>query len=121
VSHAGILERTVDVGGKAVRVGGLCGVWTVPEHQGRGIGSAGVEAAAAFIRDELKAEFGMLFCRPRREQFYGRLGWQKVAEPLTLTFDGPVGKMFLPMTTMVLSCTGQKWPEGTIDFRGLPW
>ncbi len=119
VSHAGIVERVIEVGGELISVGGICGVWTLPEYEGRGLGSAAVQAAMAFIRDELHLQFALLVCRKDLEPFYERLGWQRAEEPLT--FEQPSGKVVWPMSTMVLSCQEKRWPNGAIDLRGLPW
>ena len=119
VSHAGILERTVEVNGQPVRVGGISGVWTLPEHRGSGLGSAVMRAAAAFLRDDLRAEFGLLICRDEVRPFYERLGWKPVTGPLV--FDQPSGKITWPLTTMILPCSQSEWPEGVVDLRGLPW
>jgi aminoglycoside 2'-N-acetyltransferase I len=119
VSHVEIVERTGTVAGQPVKLGGIGGVVTLPEWRGRGLATATLERAAAFMRDELQVAFGLLICDERMIPFYNRLGWQVVEGPLT--FDQPGGKVMSAEVTMVLPCAGADWPEGTIDLCGLPW
>lgn len=118
-SHVGIVARTVDAGGELVKVGGISGVWTVPEQRGRGAASAAMRAAAAFMRDELQVDFGLLLCRQQLQPFYDRLGWVQVPGPLL--FEQPFGKVVWPFSAMILPCAGRQWPGGSIDLRGFPW
>src|SRR4051794_41985099 len=98
--HAGIVRRTVDVGGQAVLVGGISGVWTPAAYRGRGLGAAVVRAAAAFARDELRVDFGLLLCREGVAPFYGRLGWRAVSAPVV--FDQPGGRHGWDMLCLIL-------------------
>ncbi|HEX8292306.1 MAG TPA: GNAT family N-acetyltransferase, partial [Pyrinomonadaceae bacterium] len=80
LSHVGVVKTAVGVAGRQVTVGGVGGVATRPKAQGRGLVHAAMLQAAEFIRHELGAEFGMLFCLPRLEPFYARQGWQAVED-----------------------------------------
>ena len=62
VSGLSLLKKAITVDGKPVMVGGIGGVMTLTEWRGRGYASAAMKAAADFIRDEIKAPFGMLIC-----------------------------------------------------------
>lgn len=118
--HAGIVPRTAEVDGRVIAVGGISGVWTAPEHRGHGLGQAVLAAAAAFVRDDLGAAFGLLLCRRELEPFYERLGWRHVPGPLV--FEQPGRRVTWPLSVMVLPCaSGAEWPLGMIDLRGLPW
>jgi aminoglycoside 2'-N-acetyltransferase I len=119
VCHVDITERLAMVGGQAVRLGGIGGVITVPERRGRGLATAALQQAAAFLHDPLVVEFGLLMCDPAMTPFYKKLGWQTVEEPLI--FDQPGGKVDLHGAVMILPCRGQAWPPGLIDLCGLPW
>ena len=119
VSHVGVLQTTVRAGAREVRVGGIGGVVTVPEAQGRGHVHAAMRRAAEFMCDELQVEFGMLFCLPRLAPFYARQGWQLLAE--TVEFDQPSGPIASPFSVMALPCHGHEWPAGKIEVGGLPW
>ncbi|MBC7933647.1 MAG: GNAT family N-acetyltransferase [Rubrivivax sp.] len=102
-----------------VTVGGIGGVVTVPEAQGRRHVHAAMQRAAEFICEKLRAEFGMLFCLPRLAPFYARQGWQLVEE--TVEFEQPTGKVVSPFRVMVLPCGERTWPEGPVEVGGLPW
>lgn len=114
-----ITERLGTVGGHPVKLGGIGGVATLPEYRGRGLAGAALGRAAAFMRDDLGVEFGLLLCGPAMIPFYTRFGWQVAEGPLT--FDQSWGKATYHMVTMILSCCGRAWPQGTIDLCGLPW
>lgn len=119
VSHAGVVKHFVSAGEQQVTVGGIGGVVTVPEAQGRGYASAALQEATTFMREELMVEFGMLFCLTRMIPFYQRFGWQEVREPVII--DQPSEKILSPLVVMVLPCQSQKWPAGTVKLESLPW
>jgi hypothetical protein len=78
-----------------------------------------MEAAAVFLRDELRVTAGLLICGAEMAPYYGRLGWQVVPGPLLI--DQPQGKVAMLATIMVLRFDETPWPAGTIDLCGLPW
>ena len=119
ISHVGILETTVHAGGHDVRVGGIGGVVTVPEAQGRQLVHTAMRRAVDFICAELKAEFGMLFCLERLRPFYARQGWRLVEEEAE--FDQPSGKVVSPFRVMILPCGAREWPAGKVEVGGFPW
>ena len=119
LSHVGVLKTTVRAGGLDVTVGGVGGVVTRPEAQGRRHVHEAMRQAAAFICHELGAEFGMLFCLPRLAPFYARQGWQLVGEEVEM--EQPSGKVVWPHHVMVRPCGGRAWPAGRIEVGGLPW
>ena len=119
VSVVTITERAALAGGQPVRLGGIGGVSTLPGQRKHGFARAVLESAAAFMRDSLRVDFGLLLCAPEMVDYYGRLGWQAVPGPLQ--FDQPSGKRTWHDVTMVLPCQKAAWPEGVIDLRGLPW
>jgi GNAT superfamily N-acetyltransferase len=119
VCHVGVVDRTITVGGRPWRVGGLGGVATAPAWQRRGCARQLMETAAAFLRDELRVAAGLLICGDERVAYYSRLGWQWVPGPLLI--DQPQGKVVLPCNIMVLLFGETAWPAGPIDLCGLPW
>jgi len=121
VSHVGIVERTGTVNGQPVRLGGIGGVATLPDWRRRGYAEAALRAAAEFMRNELKVEFGLLVCSDQMMPYYGKLRWQLVEGPLM--FDQPKGKITFDANTkiMVLPCNELDWPPGVIDLCGPPW
>ena len=118
-SHVGLIDHTVDVAGQMVRVGGVGGVATNGELHGRGYSQKTLRYAEQFMRDEMKVEFGLLFCLDRLKPFYERQGWQLLTEPVEI--EQPAGRMVSPLNVMVLPFDGRVWPKGTTDLRSLPW
>lgn len=119
VSHVGVLKTTVRAGGREVTVGGVGGVVTVPEAQGRRHVHAAMRRAVEFICEKLKVEFGMLFCLQRLAPFYARQGWQLVEE--TIEFEQPAGTTVSPFRVMILPCGERVWPAGRVEVGGHPW
>jgi len=120
VSHVGVLERTIRVDGQPLHVAGVYSVMTRPAERGRGYASAALEDAAVFMRDELPAAgHGLLICIDERVPFYGRLGWERVPDPVI--FDQPGRRQVNEINTMVLPLRGRPWPRGEVDLCGLPW
>lgn len=118
VSCLTIVERTAEVTGSSMRLGGVGGVATLPARQRQGYAAQVLAATAEFL-GTLPVDFGLLFCSPQLVPFYARAGWHAVPGPLLI--DQPQGKIMLAMDYMVLPCTGSPWPAGTLDLCGLPW
>lgn len=120
-SHVGVLKHTVSAGGFPVVVGGVGGVVTVPEMQGRGLARRGMRHAAAFMREELGVEFGLLFCLDRLVGFYESLGWRLVPERVEI--EQSSGPIPAPFNMMVLPCGAgeREWPAGEVKLNSLPW
>lgn len=72
VSHASVVERALEIGGRPFRTGYVEAVATAPHLHGRGHGSVVMEAATGHIRETF--ELGCL--GTGRRAFYERLGWQ---------------------------------------------
>lgn len=119
LSHVGVLKTKVSAGGREVTVGGIGGVVTIPEAQGRRYVHAAMRRADDFMCDELGVEFGMLFCLPRLAPFYARQGWQLIEEEVE--FEQPSGKAVWPYHVMVRPCGARAWPAGRVEVGGLPW
>jgi predicted N-acetyltransferase YhbS len=71
VAHVGIIDLTVRIGRARLRMGGLAGVMTDPEHRGRGLASACMRDAVDFMRRE---GFDVSFLFGIRD-FYHRFGY----------------------------------------------
>lgn len=119
MSHVGVLEQVVKVAGQPVKVGGIGAVVTVGDMHGRGYAQKAMRRAEKFMCEELKVEFGLLFCLDRLKPFYERQGWQLVSE--AVEFEQPSGKMISPLNVMVLPCGDRRWPAGAIDLCSYPW
>lgn len=120
VSHVGIMERTIEVGGRPVHVAGIRSVMTRPSQRGRGLASQAMERAQRFVDDSLpRAEHGLLLCLDVRVPLYSRLGWSVV--PDRTIYDQPEGPTVSPVNTMVRPFRGRPWPQGEVNLKGLPW
>lgn len=82
VSHVGLLQHEVHVGGQIVRLAGLGGVITVPEAQGHGYASQLIQYATRLAFEEWSASAGLLFCLPRMVPYYERIGWRAIEQPV---------------------------------------
>jgi hypothetical protein len=118
-THVGLLDHTLKVTGRPVRVGGIGGVVTNGSLHGRGYAQKTLRHAERYMCEELKVEFGLLFCLDRLRPFYERQGWQIVNE--TVEFEQASGKMVSPFNVMVLPCNGRVWPTGSIELGSYPW
>jgi hypothetical protein len=119
VSHVGLIDHTVSVAGQPVRVAGVGAVVTAGDMHGRGYAQKTLRRAERYMCEELKVEFGLLFCLDRLRPFYARQNWQLLSEPVE--FDQPSGKMVSPFNVMVLPCGERVWPAGATDLLSLPW
>ena len=72
VSHAAVVQRSLEIGGRLLRTGYMEAVATAPDEQGKGHGSLVMEAATEHIRSTF--ELGAL--GTGRHSFYERLGWE---------------------------------------------
>lgn len=119
LSHVGLVRHLVSVNGMSVTVAGVGGVVTVPEAQRQGTARRLMEHAASFIKTHWNVEAGLLFCLPRMEAYYARLGWQIIEGPVT--FDQPDGRITSPLLVMVLPLRLTSWPKGNVGLLSLPW
>jgi len=119
VSHVGLIDHSVKVGGQPVRVGGIGAVVTAGDVHGRGYAQTTLRYTERYMCEEMKVEFGLLFCLDRLQPFYAKQGWRLLTE--TVEFDQPTGKMVSPLNVMVLSCGEREWPRGATDLCSLPW
>jgi aminoglycoside 2'-N-acetyltransferase I len=72
VSHASVVDRVIEIGGRALRTGYVEAVATAPLLQGRGHGSVVMEAAT----DDIRRRFELGALGTGRHAFYQRLGWE---------------------------------------------
>ncbi|HEX8847637.1 MAG TPA: GNAT family N-acetyltransferase [Pyrinomonadaceae bacterium] len=118
-SHVGLIDQTVKVAGEPVRVGGIGAVVTAGAMHGRGYARKTLRYAEKYMCEELKVEFGLLFCLDRLRPFYEGQHWQIVDEPVE--FEQRSGKMISPLNVMVLPCGQRAWPAGSVDLCSYPW
>jgi aminoglycoside 2'-N-acetyltransferase I len=83
ISHASVVERALEIGGRPYRTGYVESVATAPERQGRGHGTVAMRAATESIRGSF--ELGAL--GTGAHGFYQRLGWQTWLGPMFVRSD----------------------------------
>jgi len=119
VSHVGILEHRINVDGQTKKIGGVSGVITVADEQRKGYASLLMKHAARFLTYKWDVDFGLLFCLPRMISFYELLGWKTTKQRFLI--EQPNGKIFSPLTVMVLPCKRYSLSEIDIDLQSRPW
>jgi len=84
VATVQIFDRTVNVRGAPVSLGGIGSVYTMEHYRGRGLGSALMRLAIATMERE-GFEVSLLFAE--RLDFYGRFGWHPVTRRFSALAD----------------------------------
>jgi aminoglycoside 2'-N-acetyltransferase I len=100
VSHAAVVERILEVGGRPVRTGYVEAVATAPAWQGRGFGSRVVAAAT----EHIAATYELGALSTGSPGFYERRGWLRWRGPTYVrtprgprrTADEDAGVLVLP-------------------------
>jgi GNAT superfamily N-acetyltransferase len=122
VSLIGVLNRTIDVSGQRLVIGGIGGVATHPDFQRRGFAAKLLQAAAEEMRrrgSDDPYDFAMLFCDPKLIPYYGKNGFYQVHNPIYILQSGR--RVLFEDHQMVLPLSGKSWPEGDVDVNGPPW
>ena len=120
VSRVGLLQREILSNGQKKSIGGIGGVATHPESQGKGYASLAMRAASDVMNTKWDVAFALLFCRPHLVPFYERLGWKPFAGNVFV--EQPEGRLeFSANGAMVLDIKEQSPLDGTLDLCGLPW
>ena len=121
VSHVGVVERTITVGGAPLRVAGVESVYVLPEYRGqrrsRPVLVAAIAEAAA-----RQLDCGLLFCLPELAKVYTRCGWRAVSpRPILRVEDGQ--ELPLPAKNIALfhPLRVRQLPEGLIHLGGNDW
>ncbi|HEV7842883.1 MAG TPA: GNAT family N-acetyltransferase, partial [Pyrinomonadaceae bacterium] len=119
VTHVGLLQHTISVGERPVKVCGVGAVVTELKAHGKGYASHAMRYAKTLMCKEWEVDFGLLFCRDPLVPFYECLGWQQLKEPVEV--EQPSGPIQIPVNVMVLPCRAEAWPTGHVKLNGLPW
>ncbi|MGA2064466.1 MAG: GNAT family N-acetyltransferase [Thermoguttaceae bacterium] len=121
IAHAGIVRRTITVGGAPLLVAGVQNVCVLPECRGQGLSDRVLQAAM----DEARRrgfDCGLLFCVPALGPLYARGGWQglgprevvRVEEGREVPLSGENVAMFYPLRIAA-------FPGGPIHLCGNDW
>jgi aminoglycoside 2'-N-acetyltransferase I len=122
VSHASVVPRTLEIGGRPIRTGYVEAVGTWPRDQGRGFGTLVMQEIGDIIRE--RYELGAL--STGEVSFYARLGWTlwrgptavRTAEGIERTPEDDGGIMILATSsTPPLNLDDEivcEWREGDV-------
>jgi len=121
VGQVGIIERQITCGGMPIRMAGIQSLAVTPDWRRRGL-SQRLMNAAMHEAQRRGIRFGLLFCVPGLEGFYGGLGWRRIDRAVTM--QDATGRS-VPLTakniTMELALAGDPLPPGPIDLEGRDW
>lgn len=118
IAHVGIATRSAEFNGCVSQIGMVGAVYTDPRYRSRGVASTLMnEACERMIEHGLS--HGLLMCASPLQAFYERLGWSRVAGPLS--FDWGRGRRTDRGCTMVRCLsTDASLPQGHIGLYGKP-
>jgi hypothetical protein len=120
VSRVGLVVREVASNGETKTIGGIGGVMTHPEREGKGYASTAMREAAKLFDEKFGVDFALLFCRPHLVEFYKRLQWKPYLGQVFV--EQPQGRFdFSASGPMVLDVIEHAPVNGTLDLNGLPW
>jgi GNAT superfamily N-acetyltransferase len=123
VGHMAVVLRRVLVAENAlpVSVAGIQGVLVRHGHRGTGLSDKiMVRVIGEAARGTTDA--GMLFCIPKLESLYGRMGWRKIDAAVSLIGDsGERENLAEKDIAMVYPLKLKHFPAGDIDLNGMVW
>ena len=120
VSRVGLITREILSNGENKFIGGIGGVMTHPQKQGKGYASHAMREAARILDSEFSVAFALLFCRPHLVKFYSGLGWKQFGGQVFV--EQSHGKIeFSANGAMVLDGKETAPLQGILDLNGLPW
>lgn len=120
VSRVGLIVREIVSNSETKLIGGVGGVMTHPEKQGKGYASQAMREASRVFDEKLNVAFALLFCRPHLVEFYKRLVWKPFQGQVFV--EQPNGRVeFSANGAMVLDVKESAPLNGSLDLNGLPW
>ena len=120
-AHVGVVDRTVEAAGQRVRIAGIQNVFVAQPFRGQGLSDVVMRAA---MEEAGRRGFdgGLLFCLPKIQQVYARVGWQNLGERSVLRID--LGRE-LPIPdkniAMYFPLQVPAFPTGVIRLNGNDW
>jgi predicted acetyltransferase len=122
VSHIGIVDRTIRVGGQRLSIAGITGVATHPDFHRRGFTevllTTGIEQMHKRGPQDAY-DFAMLFCSNLMISYYTKRGFCQVQNPVHILESGKW--ILFEGNKMVMPLSGKPWPEGEVDVDGRSW
>ena len=121
IAYAGVIDRTIKLGGEEYRVAGVQNVCVLPKYRHRRL-SDGVLKAAMEEAHTQGFDFGLLFTRQNIEKVYTRNGWVRIKHRKFIRTENGVNvemppesvKMYYPLAVRNLLA-------GDVDLQGNKW
>jgi len=123
IGHIAVVVRTVSVGpGRVpVRSAGIQSFFVRPEYRGKGL-SDQMMAQAMAEAERRQLDAGLLFCVPKYEPVYRRMGWIRIdADVLMRDEEGKAVPIPGKSIAMVFPLNEKRFPTGAIDLKGPDW
>lgn len=122
VAHAGIVDRTVTIGGKRVRVGGIQNVMVLPSRRGQGLVDEIMRRSEQCMIEQ-GLDLGILFCLPGLEKVYRRTGWITWRPESIVRVDETGKELDMPdyNVAMYLPLKMRSIPAGPVHLGGNDW
>jgi len=120
MSHVGLHVRDAEWDGLPVRIGGIGGLMTHPDHRRQGHARTALKRALTALHDDAKVAFALLFCEPALAAYYAQQGWQRFTGEVIVQQPGGSA----PFTKFLCMTLGIRQPaagRGRLDLKGLPW
>jgi len=121
IAYAGVIDRTIKIGGKKCRVAGVQNVCVLPKYRNRRL-IDGVLKAAMEEAHTQGFDFGLLFTQQNIEKVYTRNGWVRISKSKFIRTEDGVNvevppesiKMYYPLVV-------KDFPAGDVDLQGDKW
>lgn len=123
IGHIAVVIRDVLVGrdSEPVKVAGIQSVFVRPKLQGTGL-SDKIMKKTMQVAYEQDIDAGFLFCVPKLEKIYCRMGWQKIdADVLMQDEQGNTVPIPGKNIVMIYPLKRKNFPPGDVDLAGLDW
>jgi predicted acetyltransferase len=122
IAHLGVIDRTIMVGDKSIRIAGIQGVIVLPEYRGQGLSDRLLIASMDESRHR-GFDLGLLFCLPILEKVYTRCGWCSLSRRNIIRIDESGNEKSLPEKNIAMEYPLhlQTFPEGDIHLQGNDW
>lgn len=119
VCHAGMYFRDGIWNGRKVRLGGIGGVSTHPDHRGKGYATLALNAAIATFRHHEATDFVVLVCGEHNIPLYAKRGWHVFNGKLIV--EQKKERVEFDLQTPMVFDLALRPRDGVIDLCGLPW
>jgi predicted N-acetyltransferase YhbS len=121
LGHVSIVVREIRCDRTPVTVAGVQGLCVAARRRGTGLGPRLLTAARGeALRRGIR--FGLLFCVPELEAYYGSQGWSRLDRPVTMLDEhGRPAPLPAKNIAMQIALAGEPLPAGPLDLRGRDW